>query len=108
MKEFGFKDILHKVTVRVKFSRMNSRSESRITFIYIRESVFKTRKYRWKFEHEYQTKGVSAPFKAFWIVRNKVCLDTNKNKVNLKFSVSNAILSINTKLKFCDLGLGAR
>ena len=46
MEEFGFKYIVHKVTVRFKFSRMNSRSEYRLTFIYMCESMFKTRKDR--------------------------------------------------------------
>ena len=108
MEEFGFKDILHKGTVRVNFERMNNISESCISFIYMCKIVFKTRKERWKFEHEYPTKKVSAPFKNLWKVRNEGQLDPNTNMVNIKISMNNAILNMNTELKFCDRKLGAR
>ena len=108
MEEFGFKEIVHKGTVSVKFARMNNVSESRLAFIYTNKSMFKTRKDKWKIEHEHPTKDFSSPFKAMWNVHNEGRIDPNTDKVKIKISVNNAILSMNMELKFCDQKLGRR
>ena len=109
MIEFGFKDIVLKAQVSVKFERMtNGTSESRTAYIYMRKSVNDRGRNKMKFEFECPTQHACPPFTEAWDMFNKSRLHPNTNKVNLKIKSHYSIMLRNMEREYIDLKPDAR
>lgn len=90
MVDCGFKDFVLKDSVRCQLAGLNGCSESRVFYVYLRETLSTRARNKWIFENDRRVATASGPFKEAWERFHK-----GRLQANTEYSFNTEIVKMN-------------